>query len=255
MSKDQSGYKHSASDKALDAAAELEKEPSDASSGNDAGHDAEETSKHDDKGKDRMFEGREQHDQADMRSEKNRLAKDQARHNHPVEGEDAVTESNMHVEAEGLSQSPPSCAVKSGAHRPGGSHVPVVTACPHRRAARFRHCPGAIGPGPAARHAGHRFDLRPARRAAPTFAIVVMRDSQTVYSRSSGATSFRADAFRDPLIGATAAMLRDAGLVQWSDSLSHRVKGVDARWRRFTIEQLVSRTARVQGRDGFEDGY
>lgn len=97
MSKDQSGYKHSASDKALDTAAQSDKAPEDASSNNHPGHDAEEISKHDDKGKDRMFEGREQHDEADMKSEKNRLAKDQARHDHPTEGEDAVTESNMHV--------------------------------------------------------------------------------------------------------------------------------------------------------------
>lgn len=96
MSKNQSGYKHSASDKALDAAAESEK-AQDTDSHDHPGHDPEEISKHDDKGKDRMFEGREQHDQADMKSEKNRLAKDLARHDHPVDGEDAVTESNMHV--------------------------------------------------------------------------------------------------------------------------------------------------------------
>ena len=46
-------------------------------------------------------EGREQHDDADMKSEKNRLAKDQARHGHPVEGEGAVTESNRHVKRKG----------------------------------------------------------------------------------------------------------------------------------------------------------
>lgn len=97
MSKDQSGYKHSTSDKALDAAAESEQAPTDANSQNHPGHDPEATAKHDDKGKDRMFEGREQHDEADLKSEKNRLAKDLARHNHPVEGEDAVTEANMHV--------------------------------------------------------------------------------------------------------------------------------------------------------------
>ena len=97
MSKDQSGYKHSASDKALDAAAEAAKAPTDARSNGHAGHDADEIRKHDDTGKDRMFEGREQHDQADLQSEKNRLAKDLARHDHPTEGDDAVTEANMHV--------------------------------------------------------------------------------------------------------------------------------------------------------------
>lgn len=98
MSKDQSGYKHSSSDKELDAAAQADKAPEkNASSHKHPGHDPDEISMHDDTGKDRMFEGREQHDEADMKSEKNRLAKDQARHNHPVDGADAVTESNMHV--------------------------------------------------------------------------------------------------------------------------------------------------------------
>lgn len=92
-------YKHDASDKKLDAeaaqadaAAEKAEAPK-----QHGGHDDAETRKHDDTGKDRMFEGREQRDDADMKSEKNRLAKDQAQHHHPVDGDDAVTESNMHV--------------------------------------------------------------------------------------------------------------------------------------------------------------
>jgi hypothetical protein len=97
MITDKSGYTHSSSDKALDDAAESKKIPLNQGSHQHPGHDADKISKHDDKGRDRMFEGREQHDQADMKSEKNRLAKDLARHDHPVEGEDAVTESNMHV--------------------------------------------------------------------------------------------------------------------------------------------------------------
>jgi hypothetical protein len=97
MSKDQGGYKHNASDKALNAAAQTDKAHTDTSTHGHPGHDVEEISKHDTKGNDRMFEGREQHDEADLKSEKNRLAKDQARHDHPVEGEDAVTQSNMHV--------------------------------------------------------------------------------------------------------------------------------------------------------------
>lgn len=97
MSEDQRGYKHNASDKALDAAAQSDKGHTDATSHRHPGHDSHEISEHDDKGHDRMFEGREQHDEADMKSEKNRLAKDQARRDHPVEGADAVTESNMHV--------------------------------------------------------------------------------------------------------------------------------------------------------------
>ena len=97
MSKNKSGYKHTASDKALDTAAQSDKASKDGGSHGHAGHDADEISKHDDEGKDRMFEGRVQHDDADLKSEKNRLAKDQDRHGHPVDGEDAVTESNMHV--------------------------------------------------------------------------------------------------------------------------------------------------------------
>jgi hypothetical protein len=100
MSKDKSGYMRTSSDKALNAEAEAEKMEKSAKAANahdHPGHDADAVSKHNDTGKDRMFEGREQHDDADMKSEKNRLAKDLARHDHPVEGEDAVTESNMHV--------------------------------------------------------------------------------------------------------------------------------------------------------------
>ena len=98
MSDDRSPYKHDASDKKLDQSAEAaEASEKAAASHAHAGHDAKEIAKHDDTGKDRMFEGRVQHDEADMKSEKRRLAKDQARHNHPVEGEDVVTESNMHV--------------------------------------------------------------------------------------------------------------------------------------------------------------
>jgi hypothetical protein len=101
MSKEQGGYKHNASDKALDAAAESDKEPTDASSHPHPTHDPEQISKHDDKGKDRMFQGREQHDEADLKSEKNRLAKEKAGHDHPTEEAAAVTESNMHVKHKG----------------------------------------------------------------------------------------------------------------------------------------------------------
>ncbi|MEO5903581.1 MAG: hypothetical protein ABIQ55_06175, partial [Gemmatimonadaceae bacterium] len=50
-----------------------------------AGHNPEEIAKHDDAGKDRLFEGREQHDEAEKRSEKGRLAKDVAEHHHSVD--------------------------------------------------------------------------------------------------------------------------------------------------------------------------
>jgi len=101
MAEERTGYKHDASDKKLDKSAEVADASETASASethaHEGHHDPDKIRKHDDKGKDRMFEGREQHDEADMKSEKNRLAKDQARHNHPVDGADAVTEANMHV--------------------------------------------------------------------------------------------------------------------------------------------------------------
>ena len=48
-------------------------------------YDPSEVEKHDDAGKDRLFEGREQHDEADKNSEKNRLARDVDRHGHEVD--------------------------------------------------------------------------------------------------------------------------------------------------------------------------
>lgn len=48
-------------------------------------HDPAEIAKHDDVGKDRLFEGRQQHDDAEKNSEKTRLAKDVDRHDHPVD--------------------------------------------------------------------------------------------------------------------------------------------------------------------------
>lgn len=48
-------------------------------------HDPDEVAKHDDSGRDRLFEGREQHDEAEKNSEKTRLARDVERHGHEVE--------------------------------------------------------------------------------------------------------------------------------------------------------------------------
>ena len=48
-------------------------------------YDPNEVEKHDDEGKDRLFEGREQHDEADKNSEKTRLARDVERHEHEVD--------------------------------------------------------------------------------------------------------------------------------------------------------------------------
>lgn len=98
MSDDKSPYKHDDSDRKLDKSAdEADTAGKSAKSGSHAGHDPKEIAKHDDSGKDRMFEGREQRDDADMKSEKNRLSKDQDRHKHDADDTEAVTESNMHV--------------------------------------------------------------------------------------------------------------------------------------------------------------
>lgn len=71
---------HSASDKALDRTATA---ADDRKAG--AGHDPAEIARHDDTGKDRLFEGRQQHDEAEKNSEKSRLAKDVDRHGHAVD--------------------------------------------------------------------------------------------------------------------------------------------------------------------------
>jgi hypothetical protein len=78
--KSNAGHKHTASDRALDQAAQDQKVEA-----KGPGHDPAEIAKHDDVGKDRLFEGRQQHDEADKNSEKNRLAKDVDRHKHPVD--------------------------------------------------------------------------------------------------------------------------------------------------------------------------
>jgi hypothetical protein len=88
MPDDKSGYQHNASDKALDRSAEAAKVTAQASEAHasGAGHDPAEIAKHDDAGKDRLFEGRQQHDEAEKNSEKSRLAKDVAHHHHaPVD--------------------------------------------------------------------------------------------------------------------------------------------------------------------------
>lgn len=48
-------------------------------------HDPADIREHNDVGKDRLFEGRQQHDDAEKQSEKTRLAKDVDRHNHGAE--------------------------------------------------------------------------------------------------------------------------------------------------------------------------
>lgn len=92
MSQERSGYKHDASDRKLDESAEAANESgptSDTQHSSGPGHDPAEIRKHDDVGKDRLFEGRQQHDEAEKNSEKTRLARDVDRHDHPVDDDAA----------------------------------------------------------------------------------------------------------------------------------------------------------------------
>jgi hypothetical protein len=73
------GPGHDASDRALDKSA-FEEEPR-----SEQRYDPDDVRKHDDVGRDRLFEGREQHDEADKNAEKNRLARDVQRHHHDVD--------------------------------------------------------------------------------------------------------------------------------------------------------------------------
>ena len=87
MAEASSGYKHNASDKKLDQSAQAANEASqtsDTQHSSGAGHDAN-VAMHDDAGKDRLFEGRQQHDEAEKNSEKTRLARDVQRHDHSVD--------------------------------------------------------------------------------------------------------------------------------------------------------------------------
>jgi len=93
MAEERSGYKHDASDRKLDQSAEAANEAgrkkADAQHSSGPGHDPDEIRKHDDVGKDRLFEGRQQHDDAEKNSEKTRLARDVARHDHLVDDDAA----------------------------------------------------------------------------------------------------------------------------------------------------------------------
>ena len=92
MTEERSGYKHDSSDRKLDKSAVAANDAGqthDTQHSSGAGHDPAEIAKHDDAGKDRLFEGRQQHDEAEKNSEKTRLARDIARHDHPV-GDDVA---------------------------------------------------------------------------------------------------------------------------------------------------------------------
>jgi hypothetical protein len=77
--KNSTGPDHDASDRALDQRAHAEPPAARQK------FDPDEVRKHDDVGRDRLFEGREQHDEADKNSEKTRLARDVKRHHHEVD--------------------------------------------------------------------------------------------------------------------------------------------------------------------------
>ena len=86
MPPERRGYNRDASDRKLDQSAEMADESGQARVTQHSSsplHEPAEIRKHDDLGKDRLFEGRQQHDEAEKNSEKSRLAKDIARHNHP----------------------------------------------------------------------------------------------------------------------------------------------------------------------------
>ncbi len=83
-----SDYKHDASDKNLDHAADAVK-TAHTKVETGPGHDPAKIARHDDAGKDRLFEHREQHDDAEQASERSRRDKDVARHDHPVTDENS----------------------------------------------------------------------------------------------------------------------------------------------------------------------
>lgn len=104
MADDKSGYQHNASDRKLDQGSEMASDGEQTKdgghggheghgaqgggghkAGQGAGHDPAEIRKHDDDGKDRLFEGRQQHDEAEKNSEKTRLARDVDKHHHTVD--------------------------------------------------------------------------------------------------------------------------------------------------------------------------
>ncbi len=97
MADDHSGYTHDASDKKLDqAAAAAKAEETTEDSHPHAGHDPAKIRQHDDTGKDRLFEGRIQRDDADKESDRNRLDKDVARHHHTADEVGTISDTDTH---------------------------------------------------------------------------------------------------------------------------------------------------------------
>ncbi|MCC7051938.1 MAG: hypothetical protein IT355_01640 [Gemmatimonadaceae bacterium] len=98
MADDKHTYAHDSSDKKLDrAATEADAAREKAAAKPHAGHDAEQVRRHDDTGKDRLFEGRIQHDDADKQSDRNRLEKDAARHHHTDDEIGTISDTDTRV--------------------------------------------------------------------------------------------------------------------------------------------------------------
>jgi hypothetical protein len=88
MAEDRTGYGHDASDRKLDEASEVRGDDgsrNDIRQASGPEYDPAEIRQHDDTGKDRLFEDRQQHDEAEKNSEKTRLARDVDRHDHDVD--------------------------------------------------------------------------------------------------------------------------------------------------------------------------
>jgi len=97
MSDDKHAYKHDASDKKLDkAAGDAAATEKAAASHAHASHDPEHIREHSDAGKDRLFEGRIQHDDADKASDRNRLEKDAAKHHHSADEVGTISDTDQH---------------------------------------------------------------------------------------------------------------------------------------------------------------
>ncbi|HEV7993755.1 MAG TPA: hypothetical protein VGP25_18150 [Gemmatimonadaceae bacterium] len=76
---------HDSSDRKLDQTAFAEQRAADEKQQTGPRHDPNEIRQHDDSGRDRLFEDRQQHDEAEKNSEKTRLARDVQHHHHPVD--------------------------------------------------------------------------------------------------------------------------------------------------------------------------
>jgi len=97
MANDHSGHAHSASDKKLDQSAiDAQGNEAKATAHPHAGHDPAHIRQHNDVGKDRLFEGRIQRDDADKESNRNRLEKDVERHHHTPDEVGTISDVDTH---------------------------------------------------------------------------------------------------------------------------------------------------------------